>query len=88
MEDREIRLEGKIDKILDRLGSIDTTLAVNTESLAEHMRRTEALEKVITPLERGYTMAVGIIKFFGFLAVLAGIIEGIMSLLSYLREIK
>lgn len=39
------RLESKIDKIVDRVASIDATLAAQHVSLQEHMRRSDALEK-------------------------------------------
>lgn len=82
------RIEEKIDKISDKLSSIDVTLAVNTESLKEHMARTELLEKALTPVQKGYTMVVGIIKFFGFIAVLAAIAEGVSAVLTYIKVAK
>lgn len=41
------RIEASCEHIKDRIARIDMTLAVNTESLKEHMRRTEANEKTI-----------------------------------------
>lgn len=41
------RIELKLDAIESRLGSIDKTLAVNTEQLTEHMRRSLANEKAV-----------------------------------------
>ena len=38
------RLENKIDKVQETLASIDKTLAVNTESLVTHIKRTNLLE--------------------------------------------
>lgn len=39
------KLEGKIERIAEEIGTIRTTLAVNTESLKQHMSRTELLER-------------------------------------------
>lgn len=41
------RIEESCEHIKERIARIDTTLAVNTESLKEHMRRTEANERAI-----------------------------------------
>lgn len=48
----------KLDKILDKLDTMDTridgidkTLAVNTEQLKEHIRRTEILETKVDTVE-------------------------------------
>lgn len=44
-------LEEKIDAVSENIASIDKTLAVNTSSLQEHMRRTELNEKAIEVLK-------------------------------------
>ena len=44
MKDTLKSIEKKIDKVDDRLGSIDVTLVKQEENLKEHMRRTELLE--------------------------------------------
>jgi hypothetical protein len=38
------RMEGKIDKIQEDIAEIKSTLAVNTESLKVHVKRTDLLE--------------------------------------------
>lgn len=40
-----------LEKIQEQLDSIDKTLAVNTSSLKEHIRRTEILEDEIRPVK-------------------------------------
>lgn len=37
----------KLDKHFDKMSDMEKTLAVNTDNLAEHMRRTEALEQIV-----------------------------------------
>lgn len=38
------RVEEKLDKVAERIGSIETTLAVQAQSLAHHVKRTDLLE--------------------------------------------
>lgn len=66
----------KLDKIYDRLSSIDSTLSSQHEVLKEHIRRTEVLESEIKPVQRHVTMVEGAIKFIGLLALIVGLIEG------------
>lgn len=40
-------IQTRLDDINDKLHSIDKTLAVNTEQLAEHMKRSLANEKAV-----------------------------------------
>lgn len=44
------RIEDKIDKLGERLNSIDVTLAAQHVSLEHHIRRTEILEEVVKPI--------------------------------------
>lgn len=45
------RLEEKLDKIVEHISEINTTLAVNTSSLETHIRRTELAESQIQNLQ-------------------------------------
>lgn len=63
------------DKILDRLNSIDKTLAAQHVSLKDHIRRTEILEKQIEPLKSSLDMIKGVFKFIALVGVIATIIE-------------
>lgn len=65
----------KLDKLDIRLGSIDSTLAAQHESLKDHIRRTEILESRIVPVEKHVVMTQGALKFIGILSLLAGIVE-------------
>jgi len=62
----------KTDKIIDRLNSIDRTLAAQHVSLKDHMRRTEILEKAISPH-----------RVLLIIASIAGILEAIHRMLSH-----
>ena len=46
-----MNVEHKLDRIEERLDSIDKTLAVNTELLAVHIRRTNLLEETLEPIK-------------------------------------
>lgn len=68
------RLEDKIDKISDDISEVKVTLARNTVSLEEHVRRTNILEDKVEPMRKDIDMAKGAIAFIGLLATIATII--------------
>lgn len=45
------RLEEKLDKIVDDISEIKTTLAINTASLETHIKRTEIAEENISKIQ-------------------------------------
>lgn len=67
----------KLEKIYDRLNSIDTTLAAQHESLKDHIRRTEILEQELKPVKVHVIMVNGALKFVALLGVIAAIVETI-----------
>lgn len=90
-DDRLERLENKIDLIKEaaevvkeRISSINTTLALQHQSLVEHIKRTEILEKAVIPLQTHMNTSSSMLKVLGFLALLAGGITGVVDLLKYL----
>jgi len=85
-DERIIRIENKIDKVVEHIGSIDVTLAAQYVSLADHIRRTELLEKDVAPIKAHVNMVHGVLKLAGLLATLGVILEGVMALLTYLRK--
>jgi hypothetical protein len=77
------RMEQKLDKFIDNfadfkvkmtedVGSIKTTMAVNTSELAEHIKRTGILEKRVEPMWVSYKL-VGAVVGFSFIA--AAVVE-------------
>lgn len=64
-EDKLDRIENKIDKIVDRIGSIDVTVAKQQVSLDEHIARTNILEDEIRPIKKH----VDIVNFLGKIAL-------------------
>lgn len=71
------RLEEKIDKISDKISSIDVTLAKNTVSLEEHIKRTNILEQKLGPVEKHVNMVDGALKLIAVAAMVATIAESI-----------
>lgn len=81
------KVEIKIDKMLDKIAKIDSTLAAQHESLKEHMRRSDALEKYIesvekdvTPLQAHVNMVKGAGKVIAVAGSILALIFGIIKL--------
>ena len=51
MSDGSSKLETKLDKLDERLDRIELILERNTQSLADHIRRTEILETEMKPVK-------------------------------------
>ena len=69
-----------------RLDAIDKTLIKQELNLREHMKRTDALETLIStlesefrPVQRHVIMVDGVVKFLGLLAVVMSIVGGILK---------
>ena len=69
------RILDKLDKLDDRLNSIDKTLVKQEENLAEHMRRTNILEKKLEPVEDHVKFVKNMGKLIGFLGIIGGIVK-------------
>jgi len=85
-DDRIIRIENKLDKVVDHISSIDSTLAAQHESLREHIRRTNLLEEEVEPIKKHVNMVGGVIKMVLILSAVGGGAEGVVALLNYLRK--
>lgn len=75
MEKRLDRLEEKVDLVIEKLGKTNEILAINTEQLTIHIKRTALLENRVDPIETAYKEANGIIKLFTFLSMIAVIVD-------------
>jgi NurA-like 5'-3' nuclease len=64
-DERLLRIEDKIDRISDKISSIDVTLVSQHESLKEHMRRTELLEKAVEPIVPTFAIGRFAVKALG-----------------------
>lgn len=92
-ESRGKRIEDKLDRVQDDVTHIRITQgsqhAVQTgqaKDIAEHIKRTNLLEQQIKPIETKVAMVEGAVKLIGVIAVVAGIIQGIIALLEFLKN--
>jgi archaellum component FlaC len=87
MDERIERIENKLNKIDHTLTKIEVTLAVNTKSLEEHMRRSDALEKMIDRVETDLSPVkkhVSNLQFIGrALPWLVGLLIGLGTILKF-----
>lgn len=74
------RIEAKLDHLIERVSVIDTTMAVNTNSLVEHVKRTNLLQEKEELNTKFRLMSFGVVKFLGLLAVVGGLIEAYVSI--------
>lgn len=93
MDNREMeRILVKLDKIEDRLDSIDKTLIKNTESLEYHIKRTDLLQEQVKTLDtnlkpvedhvKSVNLIISIVKWVGFpttLAIIGYLIQGFIK---------
>lgn len=91
MEDQFAYLVAKIEAVLGRVHSIDRTLVRQEQSLADHIRRTELAEESIKmlrtdfkPVQKHIYMVNGILKFIGFLTVVASLTVAILKITAIL----
>jgi hypothetical protein len=82
------QLFNKLDKLDERLDSVDRTLIKQEANLEEHMRRSLANEEAVNllsqqlkPLNKHVIMVESIFKFVGAISVLLGIVLGVLNIL-------
>jgi len=85
-DERDGRIESKLDKVMEHIGSIDSTLAAQAVSLTDHIRRTELLEVAIAPIKKSYDTKIGIGKMVVFIATIGAGIEGFILLIQWLGK--
>ncbi len=82
------KLEAKLNKVEDRLDTMDKTMIKQESNLEAHMRRSDLLEnsqndlkEAVKPLLKVYVVAWGITKIVSGLGLVVGILVGISKLL-------
>lgn len=93
MNDKKLDIiSEKIDNLDIKLNDIDKTLAVNTQSLQEHMRRTQlaeqSIEKLadqIVPVQAHINKVNGMLMFIGLSASIAGTIAAIVKVIEFIN---
>lgn len=78
------RLEGKIDKVLEHIGSLDSTAAAQAIQLKEHIRRTALLEEELKPIKKHVNMVDGVVRFLLYLFTAGAGLEGLHLILKHL----
>jgi membrane carboxypeptidase/penicillin-binding protein PbpC len=74
-------IDEKLEKITEKLSSIDVTLAVNTQSLVEHVKRTNLLEAELKPVSKHVVMMETTFKVIGIVGSAAAFILGCLKLI-------
>lgn len=82
----EDKLEKKIDKLFDKVASIDSTLAAQHESLKEHIRRTELLETRIEPIEKHVIVMNSLRKLLTTAVVSISLVTGMIKIITLLGK--
>ncbi len=84
MDDNFRKLESKLDKLDDRLDSVDKTLIRQEENLKEHMRRSVAAEESIQilreelkPVQKHMNHMEGALKLLGGITLILAVLEAI-----------
>jgi hypothetical protein len=76
MEDSRInRLESKIDHVVEKINSIDSTLSAQHESLKYHIKRTDLLEKQVKPIEAHVNRINGALRLISATGVVYALIR-------------
>lgn len=75
-------IEDKLDSIKDQLHSIDKTLVRQESQLADHIRRTELLEKEVLPIKRHVDQMRGAGKFLLYSSLIASIAAAIAAFMT------
>lgn len=65
----------KLDKLDDRLDSMDKTLVKQEVNLKEHMRRTALLEDELKPVKKHVSHVEGAFKLLGALSLIGGLLK-------------
>ncbi len=71
------RLETKLDSAHSEIVDIRLILAAQHATLGEHIRRTEALERVIEPVQKKIWLVMGAVAFIGLLGTVVSIFKAL-----------
>lgn len=84
------RIEGKVDKLDERMDSAEKVAIKQEANLELHMKRSDLLEQsqskledYVKPILKAYTVAWGIVKIVGGAAVVVGMIVGIIKIIEH-----
>jgi len=75
---KKVSDDSRLRQIEKAIFSIDKTLAVNTEHLAEHIRRTRLLEEELKPISKHVQQMQGAGKLIALLALIATVASALI----------
>lgn len=75
-----LAIADRVNDVREDVTEIKVTMARNTSSLEEHMRRTAALERQLEPIKAHVTLVNNMLKLIGFIALVAGAAEKVWTL--------
>lgn len=78
MKDQLDKIEGKIDKLDERLDRVENVQIAMSKDLSYHIKRTDILEKQLLPIRNKHQQMVGVLKLLGWVAAIAGVVEVIL----------
>lgn len=81
MKETLIRIDGKIDRLDERVGNLEVHGAAMTKDLNYHIHRTNLLEDELKPIKNKHEQLKGILKFIGGVVAISSAIESILHLI-------
>jgi hypothetical protein len=73
-------LNNKVESIDSRLDRVDITLAKQSVVLAEHVKRSNAIEAKLVPVEKHVQKIEGVIQALGVVSLLVAVVSGILKI--------
>jgi hypothetical protein len=80
------RIEGKVDKVYDKLSELNTITVKQQVILDEHVKRSTMLEDKMVPVEKHVARVDGALKLVGLIGVIAAIAESIAIVSEWLHK--
>lgn len=81
------RIENKLDRLVDQQGEIGVHIAEIKKDLKYHIKRTDLLEADVKPIKKHVSNVHAILKLVGMLSLLAGVAEGVVITLEYIKKL-
>ncbi len=88
----QTRIEDKIDRISNKIETINITLVKQESNLQEHMRRTDIaeanlalLKEELSPIKTHISKVEGGLKLIGIIGILVSMILGIIEIIKYIK---
>ena len=72
-DERLVRIEDKIDKIFERMASVDVTLVKQHGQLEYHIKRTDLLESELKPVRDHVRLIQAALRWLSVIGIIAGV---------------